>query len=124
MSIANGDRPQTAITISSTASSPQRRVSVISISSTEDTSSGPNKRTILTQQEIGADTLKFGQARSLSSGYGDVDNDADFRAATRQTELFRSWVDAGIEMAIRETKESVPYESPQLVNSYLCLIHC
>ncbi len=118
------DGSRTPITISSTASSPKRRASVISISSTEDATPQPNKRNSSIRWEIGTDDPKVGKPNPPSSCYGGSEDDADLLTATRQIELLRSWVDAGIEMAIMETKESVSQGSPPWVTCHLCLVYC
>jgi hypothetical protein len=118
-------RRNSVISISSGEDSPRsRRGSVISISS-DDGSLRPHKRRCLAPSsakvtEISAGTIMASTRlpSKATSDYGDSGDD-DLIAAAKEVELLRSWVDDGIEMAIRERAD---YTSTQQTRYYDQLI--
>lgn len=103
-------RRGSVISISSGGPTPKRRGPVICISS--DEGSQAKKRAAAARPVEGKEksptSKSIGHRSRVSFDYGDSD-DEDLLAATRQLELLRSWVDAGIEMAIREMKGDQRY---------------
>jgi hypothetical protein len=111
-------RRASVISISSGGPSPKRRGPVIYISS-DDGSPPAKKRAVAPRPENGkvkvAASKQVGNHPSISSGYV---NSEDLLAATKQLELLRSWVDAGIEIAIQEMASNHGYDSHFIRNSF------
>jgi len=110
-------RRNSVISVSSGGPTPVRRPKVISISS-DDESPRPKKK-----RRVSPRTGKKGNGKSIHAVTRSIDlrsvgdhggrNCKDPDAASKLSELLRSWVDYGIEMAIRELEGSTSAQSQE-----------